>query len=200
LEFVVISFNTAASGVFFCLRSLISRRVSVSAFLALLLAIPFFLLQFGCYLTPSLFVEEQTSFVIVCFRFVFNFIFGLIIWWCYLLPLFYFVFVNWFSTSKLAITYIPEITALISFCLFILTSFVFVLQLPSFLFIGIILGFWDTLFLGRNRSMFYFGFVIIGTFISPPEFFIQFGLVFILIGSFEFTLLVSSFGFVSKVF
>jgi sec-independent protein translocase protein TatC len=200
LEFIIISFNSQASGVFFCLGSLISRRINVRALIGLLFVIPFSLLQFGFYVIPSLFIEERVNFLVACFVVVFNFFFSIFVWWYYILPIFYFVFVSWFSTSGLAITYIPEITALIGFILFILRSFVFVSQLPSFLFAGIIFGFWDTLFLGRSRVWFYFIFVLIRTLLSPPEFWIQLGLVCFSFFSFEFTLFIASFIFVSKVF
>jgi sec-independent protein translocase protein TatC len=200
LEFIITSFNNQSSGVFFCLGSLISRRADVRALIGLLFVIPFLLLQIGFYVIPSLFIEERTRFAIVCLGVVFNFFFSVFVWWYYMLPMFYFVFVSWFSTSGLAITYIPEMTALIGFMLFVLGRFVFVSQLPSFLFAGIIFGFWDTLFLGRRRVWFYFIFVLLRTLLSPPEFWIQLSLVCILFFSFEFTLFISSFIFVSKVF
>jgi NADH-quinone oxidoreductase subunit H len=200
LECIVISFNTQASGVFFCLGSLIYRSLNISGLLAILFVAPFLLFQFGCYCLPRLFIEERVSFIVVCCSFVSNFFICVFVWWFYLLPLFYFVFISWFSYSGLAITYIPEITALIEFTLFLLITFVFVSQVPSFLIGGVIFGFWDSLTLGSNRIWFYFVFVFISTLISPPEFRVQLALFFTFFFSFEFTLFISSFIFVSKVF
>jgi sec-independent protein translocase protein TatC len=200
LEFIIIRFNDQASGVFFCLSSLFSSRVNVSAFLALLLLAPFLVLEFGCYLLPSFFFEERISFVIVCFVFFFNFFFRIFVWWYYLMPLFYFVFINWFRSSGLAITFIPEITALISFMLFILLSFVLFSQLPRILVGGVVLGMWDILDLGKRRVWFYFLFICIRTLLSPPEFWVQLTLLFIFFLSLELTLFISSFIFISKVF
>jgi Sec-independent protein secretion pathway component TatC len=200
LEFIVTSFNTNATGVFFCLGSLISSRIYISGFIAVLFVVPFLLFQFGFYTIPSLFIEERVSFVVICFSFVFNFFFSVFIWWFCLLPFLYFVFISWFSSSGLAITYIPEMTALVGFTLSLLTIFVLVFQVPRLLIAGIVLGFWDSLLLGSSRTLFYFFFLLIRTFLSPPEFWVQFSLVFIFFFSFEFTLFISSFIFVSKVF
>jgi sec-independent protein translocase protein TatC len=200
LEFIIISFNAQASGVFFCLGSLITNSVNVSLFIGLLFVTPFLLLQIGFYAIPSLFIEERFDLSIVCFSVVSNFFFSVFVWWYHILPMFYLVFVSWFSTSGLAITFIPEITAFIGFLLSILTSFVFVSQLPRLIFAGIIFGFWDTLFLGRSRVWFYLVFILIRTLISPPEFLIQLGLVCLFLFNFELTLFISSFIFVSKVF
>lgn len=200
LEFIVVSFDTSASGVFFCLDSLITRSVSVRIFLGSVFVVPFLLFQFSCYILPSLYWEEQFNFIFICFFTVSNFILGIAFCWYYLLPLFYFAFVSWFRGSGLAITFIPEVIALTAFVLFILLSFSFILQLPSLMFTGIFLGFWCRLSLGVGRTWFYLFFLLISTLLSPPEFWVQFTLIFVFAISFELTLLVACFFFVSKAF
>jgi sec-independent protein translocase protein TatC len=200
LEFLIVRFNSYVSGVFFCLSALVRSRMNVSLFLSLAFGIPFALFQIGLYFIPSLYLEERINFLFVCFGVIFNSFFSFRVWWLYVLPFFFISFVDWFGRSGLAITYIPEVTALIRLILVILIRFIFIFQLPSFIFIGIVLGFWDFLFLRANRIGFYLVFLIFRTFVSPPEFWFQFSLVFLFILGFEITLFISSFFFISKIF
>jgi Sec-independent protein secretion pathway component TatC len=200
LEFIIINFNRSASGVFFCLGSLITTSFGVSIFLTFFLTTPFCLFQLGLYFIPSLYSDEQINLVFIYFSVIFNFWYSAFIWWLYLLPYIYFVFVHWFSASGLAITYIPEFTSIISIMIFIFVCLVLFMQLPNFLFIGVLLNFWDILFLGKNRISFYFSFILVSTFISPPEIWFQFFLAFFFICGFEFTLFFIRFLFISKVF
>ena len=185
LEFLIVNFNSCMSGVFFCLSSFVSSSIRVSLLLTTFLVIPFLLFELGCYLIPRLYYEEQ----LVCFYLYItvniSVFFCIFFWWQYLLPLLYFVFLRWFSASGIAITYIPELIALVNFLLFVFTGFFLVLQLPIFLFIGILVGFWDSHFLGSNRIIFYVVFILVSRVFSPPDFWFQFTLFFVFICSFE---------------